>query len=201
LNGIDTVWLEAQVEAARHGNDEAFSCLVEKFQTPVFNLCYRMLGNAGEAEDAAQESFWRAYQSLKHYDPKRSFATWLLSIAAHYCIDQLRKRRLVTVPMDILPEEQAPDPAPNPESHFSQREEQQNLHKLLSELNPQDRAAIIMRYWYDLSEEEIGEALSLSISAVKSRLHRARRELAQMWQTNQAVTVQAVRRQHESSAL
>jgi len=201
LNGTDTQWLETQVEAARQGNDEAFSRLVEKFQLPVFNLCYRMLGNSGEAEDAAQESFWRAYQSLKRYDPQRSFMTWLLSIAAHYCIDQLRKRRLVTLPMDVLPEEQAPDPAPNPESHYSQREEQQNLHKLLAKLNPPDRAAIIMRYWYDLSEDEIAEALSLSTSAVKSRLHRARRELAQMWQTNQAVNVPAVRRQHESSAL
>jgi RNA polymerase sigma-70 factor (ECF subfamily) len=58
-----------------------------------------------------------------------------------------------------------------------------------------------MRYWYDLSEEEIGEALSLSVSAVKSRLHRARRELAQMWQTKPTLTVQAVRRQNESPAL
>jgi RNA polymerase sigma-70 factor (ECF subfamily) len=201
LNSTDTEWLEAQVNAARQGNDEAFSRLVEKFQTPVFNLCYRMLGDAAEAEDAAQESFWRAYQSLKRYDQKRPFATWLLSISAHFCIDQLRKRHLVALPMDSLPEEEAPDPAPNPESSYNQREEQQNLRKLLSGLNPQDRAAIIMRYWIDLSEEEIGEALSLSVSAVKSRLHRARRKLAQMWQTKQALTVQAVRRQHESSAL
>ena len=201
MNSTDTEWLEAQVNAARQGNDEAFSRLVEKFQTPVFNLCYRMLGDAAEAEDAAQESFWRAYQSLKRYDQKRPFATWLLSISAHFCIDQLRKRHLVALPMDSLPEEEAPDPAPNPESSYNQREEQQNLRKLLSGLNPQDRAAIIMRYWYDLSEEEIGEALSLSVSAIKSRLHRARHALAQMWQTKQAVTVQAVRRQHESSAL
>jgi RNA polymerase sigma-70 factor, ECF subfamily len=201
LNSTDTQWLETQVEAARHGNDEAFSRLVEKYQTPVFNLCYRMLGDSAEAEDAAQESFWRAYQSLNRYDPKRPFMTWLLSISAHFCIDQLRKRRLVTLPMDILPEEAAPDHSPSPESSFSQREEQQNLRKLLSELNPQDRAAIIMRYWYDLSEEEIGEALSLSVSAVKSRLHRARRELALMWQNKQALPVQAVRRQHESSTL
>jgi RNA polymerase sigma-70 factor (ECF subfamily) len=201
LNSTDTEWLEAQVNAACQGNDEAFSRLVEKFQMPVFNLCYRMLGDSAEAEDAAQESFWRAYQFLKRYDQKRPFATWLLSISAHFCIDQLRKRRLVTLPMDILPEEDAPDPAPNPESSYNQREEQQNLHKLLAGLNPQDRAAIIMRYWYDLSEEEIGEALSLSVSAVKSRLHRARRELAQMWQAKRTLPVQAVRRQHESSAL
>ena len=201
MNSTDTEWLEAQVNAACQGNDEAFSRLVEKFQMPVFNLCYRMLGDSAEAEDAAQESFWRAYQSLNRYDQKRPFATWLLSISAHFCIDQLRKRRLVTLPMDILPEEDAPDPAPNPESSYNQREEQQNLHKLLAGLNPQDRAAIIMRYWYDLSEEEIGEALSLSVSAVKSRLHRARRELAQMWQTKQALAIPAVRRQHESSTL
>ena len=201
MNTTDTEWLEAQVNSARQGSDEAFSRLVEKFQAPVFNLCYRMLGDSAEAEDAAQESFWRAYQSLKRYDPRRPFMTWLLSIAAHFCIDQLRKRRLVALPMDILPEEEAPDPAPSPESSFNQREEQENIRKFLSALNPQDRAAIIMRYWYNLSEEEIGEALSLSVSAVKSRLHRARRELGLMWQTQQAVPVHAARRQHESSTL
>ncbi len=201
MNSTNTEWLEAQVNAACQGNDEAFAHLVEKFQTPVFNLCYRMLGDPAEAEDASQESFWRAYQSLKRYDQKRPFATWLLSISAHFCIDQLRKRRLVVLPIDILPEEAAPDPAPNPESSYSQREEQQNLHKLLAGLSPQDRAVIILRYWYDLSEEEIGEALSLSVSAVKSRMHRARRDLAQMWQTRQTLPAPAVRRQHESSTL
>ena len=185
MNNPETEWINEQVNAARRGDDEAFSRLVEKFQTPVFNLCYRMLGDPSEAEDAAQESFWRAFQSLKKYDLQRPFVTWLLSISAHFCIDQLRKRRIVALPMDILPEEAVPDPAPSPEASTTRREDSQNLHKLLAGLNPQDRAAIILRYWYDLSEEEISDSLSLTVSAVKSRLHRARLELAKMWQAGQ----------------
>lgn len=169
------------LDRARRGDEEAFSHLVDAYQRPVFNLCYRMMGDGIEAEDAAQETFLRAFQNLKRYDPQRSFITWLLSIGAHYCIDQIRRRRMAILPLDILPEEAAPDSDPGPESQSSANEEKEMLRALLDKLGPQDRAAIIMRYWYDLSDEEIGTALSLSISAVKSRLHRSRRELARLY--------------------
>jgi len=81
-------WLRLAI----NGDENAFAQLVEAYQTPVYNLCYRMLGDETSAEDAAQETFWRAFRNLQRYDPKRSFITWLLSIAAHYCIDQQRKR-------------------------------------------------------------------------------------------------------------
>ena len=84
----------AWVLQAQQGNDEAFTKLVEEHQTHVYNLCYRMLGEPEAAEDAAQEAFLRAYQNLHRYDQNRAFATWLLSIAAHYCIDRLRRRKL-----------------------------------------------------------------------------------------------------------
>lgn len=99
---------------AQNGDDDAFTRLVERYQNPVYNLCYRMLGDSQEAEDAAQESFWRAYQAIRRYDPERSFATWLLSIAAHYCIDLQRKRRLPVMEMEDWMEEILPDHAPDP---------------------------------------------------------------------------------------
>ena len=74
---LEQEWLEK----ARHGDEEAFTKLVETYQTPVYNMCFRMLGESGAAEDAAQETFWRAWLNLKRYDPQRSFTTWLLSIA------------------------------------------------------------------------------------------------------------------------
>lgn len=181
MNDLEAQWLQKALK----GDEEAFTQIVEKYQTHVYNLCYRMLGDAYEAEDAAQETFWRAYQALNRYDPQRSFITWLLSIAAHYCIDQQRRRKLPLVDMDILPEECAPDPGPDPERILSRREEDRKIHDLLSSLPPQDRAALIMRYWYDFSDEEISTALKLSVSAVKSRLHRARRSLASQWQNSQ----------------
>ncbi len=113
------------ISKALKGDDAAFGNLVEKYQKPVFSLCYRMLGNSNDAEDAAQESFIRAFDHLKRYDPNRSFATWLLSIASHYCIDRMRKRKLDTVSTDVLPAEIVPDRnAPNPEKEYRAREKE-----------------------------------------------------------------------------
>ena len=188
------------INKALKGDSEAFASLVELYQTPVYHLCYRMMGDSGEAEDAAQETFLRAYQNLKRYDRQRSFITWLLSIAAHYCIDQIRRRRAPIVPLDVLPDEAVPDPVAGPESLSAKRDLQRRMRVLLASLNPQDRAAIILRYWYDLSDEEIAGSLSLTVSAVKSRLHRARRELAQLWQ-QQTEPQLSDRRPYEPSAL
>jgi len=196
---VSTTEMEWLVQA-QNGNSEAFTQLVETYQTPVYNLCYRMMGDSGEAEDAAQETFLRAYQSLKRYDRQRPFITWLLSIAAHYCIDQIRKRRLPAIPLDVLPDEAVPDALPGPESASATRESQRRMRLLLQSLNPQDRAAIVLRYWYDLSEEEISSALSLTVSAVKSRLHRSRKELARLYLEQHPETERVERRQYESPA-
>ena len=189
---------------AQQGSDEAFTRLVEEHQTHVYNLCYRMLGEPEAAEDAAQESFLRAYQNLQRYDRNRPFATWLLSIAAHYCIDRLRRRKLSMFSLDEENDDgvtfEIADPAsPNPEAESVKREERDRLHILLKDLDATDRAAIILRYWNDYSEIEIAEALNLTDSAVKSRLHRARRALAGMWQEDKP-RARAERRPHETPA-
>lgn len=177
----------AWVLQAQRGSDEAFTQLVETYQKPVFNLCYRMLGEPEAAEDAAQETFLRAYQNLHRYDNSRSFGTWILSIAAHYCIDRLRKRRFSVLSIDEEDEDgltlEIPDPAsPDPEAESAKQEDRDRLHLLLKDLDETDRAAVVMRYWYDYSEVEIAQSLHLTVSAVKSRLHRSRRALAEMWQ-------------------
>ena len=189
---------------AQQGSDEAFTMLVEEHQTHVYNLCYRMLGEPEAAEDAAQESFLRAYQNLQRYDRNRPFATWLLSIAAHYCIDRLRRRKLSMFSLDEENDDgvtfEIADPAsPNPEAESVKREERDRLHILLKDLDATDRAAIVLRYWNDYSEIEIAEALKLTVSAVKSRLHRARRALAGMWQEDKP-RARAGRRPHETPA-
>jgi RNA polymerase sigma-70 factor, ECF subfamily len=197
VSDLQGEWLQQALD----GDETAYANIVETYQRPVYNLCYRMLGDPIDAEDAAQETFWRAYQNLKRYDPKRSFPTWLLSIAAHYCIDQQRKRRIPILSVDLLPEEDAPDPAPNPEKVVSELEETSQMRRLLSKLGPQDRAAVVLRYWYEFSEEEIARTLSLTVSAVKSRLHRARKELAQSWQEDLSRNKLPERRKNESPAL
>jgi RNA polymerase sigma-70 factor (ECF subfamily) len=186
---------------AQRGEAQAFSNLVETYQRPVYNLCYRMLGNAEDAEDAAQETFLRAYKAIQRYDNSRSFITWLLSIAAHYCIDEIRRRRYATISLEDLPVPDVPDVTPGMESRLGLKEEQQRVRRLLEVLDPTDRAAVIMYYWYDFSYEEICQALSLSLSAVKSRLHRARRAMALRWQAQPNGGAPAERIAHEPQAV
>jgi RNA polymerase sigma-70 factor (ECF subfamily) len=180
----ETEW----IRAARGGDQAAFGRLVVAYQTPVYNLAYRMLGNRDEAEEAAQEAFLRAYTRLGTYDPQRPFRSWLLSIVSHYCIDRLRRRRIMWLSFedeiaapgesDELADARLASSSPNPEAVIAQREQEAQIQQLLATLSPTDRAAITLRYWYDCSYEEIADTLDLTVSAVKSRLHRARRGLA-----------------------
>ncbi len=187
---------------AQQGDDEAFSYLVETYQRPVYNLCYRMLGNAGDAEDAAQETFIRAYKAIGRYDPSRKFSSWLLTIASNYCIDQHRRKKLTTFSYDSLPVPDLPDLKPGMEANMALSEKQEQVMELLEVLNEKDRSAIVLRYWYDYSYEEIAQSLSLSVSAVKSRLHRARNELAGEWLDLQEQIVPGERKhQYESTAV
>ena len=189
---------------AQQGSDEAFTQLVETYQKPVYNLCYRMLGVADLAEDAAQESFLRAYQNLHRYDINRSFATWLLSITAHYCIDKLRRKKLPTFSLhddEGSPREYLPDnKATLPEKAMVRSDQREEMQELLASLSETDRAAIILRYWHEASEVEIAETLDLSVSAVKSRLFRARRALGELWQEKEAEQALAERMPYGSPA-
>jgi len=95
-----------------------------------------MLGDPDEAEDAAQETFLRAYNGLKRYDAQRSFSTWLLSIAAHFCIDQMRRRHFTLLSMDTLPHLDPPDMTPGPETALSMGEEQRRVRSLVGKPQP-----------------------------------------------------------------
>ena len=200
MHTAEVEWLQRAIK----GDDISFARLVEAYQKPVYNLCYRMLGNANDAEDAAQETFLRVYKALHRYDPKRKFSTWLLSIASNYCIDQHRRRKLPTFSYDALETPDIPEKMPSIEGRMVNSEQEQAIAGLLETLKPKDRSAVVMHYWYDYSYEEIADALSLTVSAVKSRLHRARRALAEDWlelQQNSIAVESKAYEQYESSAV
>ena len=171
----------ADIKAARRGDTAAFTRLVEAYQRPVYNLAYRMLGESTEAEEAAQEAFLRAYTQLSTYQPSYKFSSWLLSIASHYCIDLLRRRRLTWLSIE---DEEAPAEALaaeelGPEDTMLHKEQETAVRKMLSTLPPDYRLPVVLRYWHDLSYEEIAEATHSTVSAVKSKLFRARAMLAE----------------------
>ncbi len=175
----EKVW----IANAQAGNPQAFAKLIETYQNPVYNLCYRMLGQAEEAEDAAQETFLRAYTRLHQFDNSRRFLNWILTIASHHCIDRLRKRRAHLVSLQDVPLTAYDRPAPQtPESIVVQREQAAEVQQWLNLLDPEYRMVLILLYWYGFSYKEIAEIQQCSIAAVKSRLHRARKKLASLMQ-------------------
>ncbi|MCB8983707.1 MAG: sigma-70 family RNA polymerase sigma factor [Ardenticatenaceae bacterium] len=177
----EQVWLEQ----ARQGDKAAFGKLIEAYQTPVYNLAYRMLNNAGEAEEAAQEAFIRAYTRLDSYNPEHKFSTWMLSITSNYCIDLIRKRRALLLSIDEpLPPHPAlmSDNSKGPEAQVVMNEQQAMVQTLLQELPEDYRQTVVLRYWYDLSYDEIADMMDTTVSAIKSRLFRARRLLAEVGQ-------------------
>jgi RNA polymerase sigma-70 factor (ECF subfamily) len=169
------------VQEALSGDQAAFGELVQLHQHAVYNLAYRMLGERGEAEDAAQETFVRAYSHLDRYDAERPFRTWLLSIASNHCIDRLRKRRLVWLSIDepLPPHPSLSSDEIEPEDAVIAGERDATIQRMLADLSPEYRAAVVLRYWYDLSYTEIAQMLDTTESAVKSRLFRARQALAE----------------------
>lgn len=168
---------EALIRRAWEGDREAFSALVESYKIAVYNLAYRMLGRAEDAEDVAQETFLRAYSRLKTYDPEKRFSTWLLSIATHLCIDHLRRKPTVSLEdqpgFDVIDER-----LEEPEKVSLRREQREEVQALLSTLPEKYRTPLVLRYWYDQSYQEIARTLGLTESLVKTRLFRARQMLA-----------------------
>jgi RNA polymerase sigma-70 factor (ECF subfamily) len=188
----EAVW----IEQAKAGDQSAFTSLVEAYQTPVYNLAYRMLGNSVEAENAAQETFIRMYTKLDTYDPERKFSSWLLAIASHYCVDLLRRRRMNYLSLDDLPpmvELSMPKTA-QPEQIVVREQDASAVQKLLEALPPNYRIPVVLRYWYDMSYREIADAMGVTESTIKTRLHRARARLAH----HASSTVRSIHAQHNS---
>lgn len=185
--GVEMLSDVALVEQTLAGQQDAFAVLVERYKDAVQNLAYRMLSNVTEAEDVTQEVFVRAYTQLATYKPAHKFSTWLLSIASHLAIDQLRRRRFLALPLEDVPFlEWITDLGAGPEQSALNGEQHDEIQAYLQRLHSKYRAVIVLRYWYDFSYEEIAAVLDLTPALVKARLHRARELLARYMKENQA---------------
>ncbi len=167
------------IAAAQQGDHAAFALLLEAYKLPVYNLAYRMLGNGGEAEDATQEVFLRAYLKLASYDRSRRFSTWLLAITSNYCIDVIRRRRAPVVTLEDMEFVLATDVA-GPEESAVRHEQEENIARAVGSLSPGYRLPMILRYYYDLPYDEIERITGLSEPTIKTRLHRGRRMVKEL---------------------
>src|SRR5215212_5898828 len=142
------------IEQALQGDRSAFGQLMHRYAGAVYNLAYRMLGNAEDAEDASQEIFIRAYTRLASFDRTRRFSTWLLSIGSNYCIDRLRRRRFAWLTLDDVAFS-LPSTERGPERSALIRDTQAAVQRALRQLPDNYRLVTVLRYWQDLSYDEI----------------------------------------------
>mgnify|MGYP001554877148 CR=1 FL=1 len=161
----------------RDGDDAAFAELVERFQHRLVAVMHLLLGSLHEAEDLAQEAFLRVYRTRKKYRPQAKFSTWLFTIARNLVIDLSRKRTMASLEEmsgngeDDRPFEIAVS-GPSPLEQFQSRENCAEIGEVLLKLDPSYREVLGLRFYEELSLEEIAGVTRAPLSTVKSRLYR-----------------------------
>lgn len=173
--------------AARdHGNRQAYADLMATYREPLYLLLLRMTRNTTVASDLTIESFGKAFLQLHRYAPTSTFGAWLYSIGVHCYIDHLRRNRLETVPLSTAEhtsdgefvEYQIPSSQPNPEETLIRMQRDETLKRIVDGLKEPYRQIVRLRYYDDLSYEDIAERLNIPLGTVKIRLLRAKNLLS-----------------------
>ncbi len=167
------------------GSQPAMLALVERFRGQVYGLCYRMLGQRQDAEDAAQETFVRVLKNLHRWDPERDFEPWLFAIAGNRCRTALAARRRRPVADSAV--EHLADDAPDQRPGQQLAEE---VQLALAELRTEYRQAFLLFHDHELSYGEIAEAMDVPLGTIKTWVHRARRELIDLLRQRGAIPEQ-----------
>ena len=163
------------------GSERAFRELVRRYERPVLALMTRMIGDPSRAEELAQDTFVRAFQRLDTYDAGRKFSSWLLAVAHHLAVDELRRRQVRTEPLnEALPSHaRVPNASRDTPAAAAERAElRQMLDAAIRRLRPEYAELVALRYEQEFTLAEIAEVTGLPIGTIKSSLHRARTELA-----------------------
>ena len=186
----DRLQLDYQLvcDARDKGNPKAYADLMASYREPLYLLLLRMTKNTTTAGDLTVETFSKAFLQLHRYAPTGSFGSWLFSIGVNTYIDYLRKRKLETVSLSSITrngenefiEYQIPSGQPTPEEVMIRMQRDAALKQVVSELKEPYRRIVEMRYYEDLSYEEIAERLRLPLGTVKVRLSRAKALLSSM---------------------
>jgi RNA polymerase sigma-70 factor (ECF subfamily) len=176
------------IKAFQKGDKKAFDQLVIRHKDKIFNLCYRFLGDYEEANDSAQETFVKAYESLNTFRLESAFSTWLYRIAVNTCKNKIgssaykAKRKTVSIdspgnPSDEPLAMEIPNGSPSPLLRMEERETLELLQSALNHLPEEFRIAVTLRDVEGLSYEAVAEVTGLALGTVKSRIARARTEL------------------------
>jgi RNA polymerase sigma factor (sigma-70 family) len=168
------------------GDQKAYAELMGRYRDSVYFMLLKMVNNKDDADDLTIEAFGKAFKRLNQYTPNYAFSTWLFKIASNNCIDFIRRKKMVTfsihktyeneegseMSMDIKSE------GLTPEENFIKKQKVQHMHEVVDKLKPRYRVLVEMRYFDELSYEEIAAKLELPLGTVKAQLFRAREFLA-----------------------
>jgi RNA polymerase sigma-70 factor (ECF subfamily) len=175
------------VSRCKHGQFTSFNTLVDRHKSGVFNMALRMLGHYQDASDVMQDAFVKAFENLHSFQERSAFRTWLYSIAIRECLNYRRKRMVATGRAVPYNEEMDDRSGPSrvgkadegPVAMAMRKETMERVTEELSALGPQYRATFVLRDLEGLEYAEIARVLGVSVGTVKSRLHRARSQLAE----------------------
>jgi len=182
------------IARARAGDTAAWGELYREYAPAIFRFCRRAMPTREDAEDATMEIFMKLREKLSQYDPSRSFTAWLYKVAANHCWDMLRRRKIrqgkETEDVDEMPLEA---PEPNQLEKLIEERTSEEVRKALDKLGLRARMALVMRYYSDMSYDEIADALGVRRAFVGVVLLRARHELRQALGDSSAVAVGGTR--------
>lgn len=168
--------------AREMGDQSAFADLMKSYRQPIYLMLLKMINNPTEADDLTIETFGKAFCQIQKYNPVRPFSTWIFSIATNNCIDFIRKKRNSSLLLDDLVKHDDEDgdyeipirsEVGNPEEELEREQRNATIRSVIEQMKPRYRRMIEMRYFEELSYEEIATRLSIPIGTVRSQLFRA----------------------------
>ncbi len=168
------------VKKATGGDQKAYAELMDRYKDAIYYMLLKMVNNASDAEDLTIEAFGKAFKNLNQYAPNYAFSTWLFKIATNNCIDFIRKKKANHVSLDQNDDDHekasydVQSPLLDPEENLINQQKAKLLRGVVTKLKPRYRKLIELRYFQELSYEEIAEELELPIGTVKAQLFRAR---------------------------
>lgn len=182
------------IRAALEKNDQkAYAELMGRYRDSVYFMLLKMVNNKDDADDLTIEAFGKAFKRLNQYTPTFAFSTWLFKIASNNCIDFIRRKKMITFSIDKTFENDEGSEMSvnikadglNPEEHLVKKQKVKHMREIVEKLKPRYRVLVELRYFDELSYEEISDKLELPLGTVKAQLFRAREFLANIMKNSE----------------
>ena len=180
---------ELVVKARESKDERAYAELMTKYRDSIYFIMLKMVKNSDDADDLTIEAFGKAFNRLHQYTPNYAFSTWLFRIATNNCIDFIRKKKMITFSIDKEYEGEEggmtfeiKDERLDPEERFIRKQKIRIMREIVEHLKPRYKNLIVLRYFRELSYDEIAKETELPIGTVKAQLYRAREQLYNLMQ-------------------